>query len=369
MKVLTGKNILLISPEAWGISKLSKHHYAKALVEAGNNVWFLQPPGNQNRQLEKDDMGHLHLVVDQYRFPGARFIPGFIRKKIFKSIICRMKNELRTHFDVIWNFDNSRFFDLDCFENALLIHHQMDYHANAENEKICRSADICLGVTAEIVREMNQYNPHCFFVHHGYAQVQKSDAELPTTSKKIKALYVGNMLIPFINWNWMHALIRVQPEVQFYFAGSYGAGNLNKEVNQNSLSEVQILGENNNVTLLGERTTADITAFIQQSDILFAAYDAHRFPESVANSHKIMEYLGSGKPVICNVTGEFQRNSDLLYMANTLEEFLEKFEYAKLNMTLVSNEDITEKRKAFAIANKYTAHLEYIDSLLTTLKK
>ena len=82
-----------------------------------------------------------------------------------------------------------------------------------------------------------------------------------------------------------------------------------------------------------------------------------------------MEYLGSGKPIICNVTSEFQRNHDLLYMAETQEEFLEKFEYAKLHMTEVSNEDITEKRKTFALANKYSAHLEYIDSLLIPLKK
>jgi energy-coupling factor transporter ATP-binding protein EcfA2 len=44
MNFLKGKNILVISPEAWGKSKLSKHHYALTLAAIGNKVWFLQPP-------------------------------------------------------------------------------------------------------------------------------------------------------------------------------------------------------------------------------------------------------------------------------------------------------------------------------------
>ncbi len=46
------KTILLISPESWGKSFVSKHHYAVELAKKGNIVYFLNPPSDTNQSLK-----------------------------------------------------------------------------------------------------------------------------------------------------------------------------------------------------------------------------------------------------------------------------------------------------------------------------
>lgn len=367
MEFLKNKNILVISPEAWGKSKLSKHHYALTLASIGNRVWFLQPPNAIEYHSEDDPPKEITLLKDDHRFPGARFYPDFMRKKIFRKIIRDMEEEAGVHFDLIWNFDNSRFFDLDCFEGAFRIHHRMDFHYNFQNRRACKSANLCLGVTSGIVENMKPYNSHSYFVHHGYATPPVSNAKLSSCIQPIRALYIGNLLIPFINWQWINSLVKSQPEVHFFFAGSYGKSNLSNAINESALAEVMMLKKEMNVTFLGEKLPAEIYAFMNEADILFASYNAHEFPEILANSHKIMGYLGSGKPVVCHVIGEYLKNADLLFMAKTEAEYLRLFDHVKKNLTEVSNEVNAGKRIAFAKQNTYLHHLDYIDQLITSI--
>ncbi len=367
MNFLKGKNILVISPEAWGKSKLSKHHYAMTLASIGNKVWFLQPPDAMEYHAADDPPKDIILLKDHKKFPGARFYPDFIRKFTFKKIIRRMQNDTGVHFDLIWNFDNSRFFDLDCFENCFRIHHRMDYHYNFQNERACLSADLCLGVTSGIVDNMKPFNSHAYFIHHGYATPDISNVSLPPCSEKIKALYIGNLLIPFINWKWINALVKDQPDVHFYFAGSYGKSNLSNSINEAALKEVNLLKTEINVTFLGEKLPSEIYAYMNDADILFASYNAEEYPEILANSHKIMGYLGSGKPVVCHEIGEYLSNKDLLYMAKTEEEYLFLFNDVKNNLQEVSDEIHTSKRIEFALHNTYLLQLERIDNLILNI--
>ena len=45
---LINKTIIVISPQSWGNMFLAKHHYAIELAKYGNEVYFLNPPQNQN---------------------------------------------------------------------------------------------------------------------------------------------------------------------------------------------------------------------------------------------------------------------------------------------------------------------------------
>jgi glycosyltransferase involved in cell wall biosynthesis len=368
VKILKDKNILVISPEAWGKSMLSKHHYAIELTKTGNRVWFLQP---QRYQSTKDLIvpPNIYLLEDRYTVAGMRFLPKFIRKTLFRNRIRKMQRDAHCKFDFIWNFDNSRFFDLDCFMGAFTIHHRMDYHYDYQNERASASANVCFGVTAEIVKSMKEFNPHSYFIQHGHAEIQKREYPLPNPTAKTKALYVGNLLIPYINWDWIHALVSSQPEVNFLFAGSSGKGNLNNEINQQSLREVEKLRLQPHVTLLGEISPSEIRSIFDQVDILFAAYDVEKHPKILANSHKIMEYLGSGKPIICNTMTEYSGRQDLLYMASTLTEFMSRFEWIRLNLAEATSQELTTKRQVFASENSYANQVKRIDDILYSLKK
>ena len=50
---MNNKVILVLSPQAWGKMMLAKHHYALELAKAGNTVYFLNPPDNDQWHIKK----------------------------------------------------------------------------------------------------------------------------------------------------------------------------------------------------------------------------------------------------------------------------------------------------------------------------
>jgi glycosyltransferase involved in cell wall biosynthesis len=362
MKFLKNKNILIISPEPWGKSMLSKHHYAVALVENQNNVFFLQTANADENIAATYKKKDVHLLNDHYTVRGARYIPSALRKMIYRNKVKQICKDAGVQFDLIWSFDNSRFFDLDAFGSAFTIHHMMDYHTDYQTRTASESANLCLGVTTGIVEKLKQYNPRSYFIHHGYNPQLSEHFPLPEYNGK-KALYTGNLLMQFVNWPWMINLVKNNPEVHFFFAGSYGLGNLNPHINNLQLEQVKIVASYSNVTLLGECRPEEIQSYTRQVDILFFAYKANEFPNIVANSHKIMAYLASGRPVVSHKIKEYE-GKDLIYMCEDEGEFLNTFRNIIDHPEIFATEDIIRKRQLWALDNTYQRQIERIDSLI-----
>lgn len=360
----TPLRILIISPESWGKSMLSKHHYAIALALQGHSVWFLLPPWADRALAKQYEHPQVHLIFDHYSIRGARFIPAIFRKPIYRAIVRRMEHDCGGPFSLVWSFDNSRFFDLDCFTQAYRIHHMMDFHTDYQIAAASSSAHICLGVTTGIVEKMKPFNRDSFFVQHGYAPVPPQAASLPAITQRHKALYTGNLLMPYVQWSWLHALVESHPDVHFFFVGSYGRGNLNEHGNATSLAHVEKIAQHNHVTLLGESTPGQMQSYLQQADVLFFAYRSNEFPEILANSHKIMAYLASGKPIVCHVIAEYIAQGDLLYMSSTQEDYLTCFHNVLAQPELYQSKAASERRIAWANSNTYAKQIRRIEQLI-----
>jgi glycosyltransferase involved in cell wall biosynthesis len=364
---LTPQRILIISPESWGKSMLSKHHYAIALAQQGHSVWFLLPPWADRDLAMQFKHPKVELIFDSYSIRGARFIPKFLRKAIYRKVIQRMENDCGGTFNLVWSFDNSRFFDLDCFSKALRIHHMMDFHTDYQMEEASATAHICLGVTSGIVAKMKPYNIHSYFIQHGYAPVVPVPTALPVVDQKHTALYTGNLLMPYVEWSWLHALVESNPDVHFFFVGSYGLGNLNEHTNAASVAEVNKIAQNAHVTLLGECTPGQMQSYLQQAEVLFFAYRSNEFPEILANSHKIMAYLASGKPIVCHVIAEYVKQGELLYMSSTIGEYLKKFREVVEHPDTYHSQDATNKRIQWSENNTYVKQIVRIEQLIQSL--
>lgn len=353
----------MISPEGWGRSKLSKHHYAIELSKS-NRVWFLGPSYSEVTKENIANANPVTLITDTKLIPGLRYLPSFLQKNILTKNAESLQKKLGIRFDVIWNFDNSRYYHLDIFKSAFRIHHKMDYHVNYQNAIASKTAHLCLGVTHGIIDQMKPFNEYSYFIQHGYVETEKRNVILPATKLPYKALYVGNLLIPFINWEWMLELIAANSDVQFYFIGSIGKGNLNPFAGVDALENITKLKAYPNTILLGECSADEISSYSEQSDVLLAVYDSIKYPYITANSHKIMNYLGSGTPVVCNTFKEYDSNKSLLYMANTKKDFLIMFEHIKRNKSIYHSQELVKKRKQFAMENSYAKQVERIDSLI-----
>src|ERR1700742_4128748 len=104
---LTNKTIYIITPEKWGIMKLSKHHYAAELAERGNRVYFIEPPDlSVNGILTEKVAGYDSLYLVKYKpiNRGERYLPAFVYRWLLRMQIKRIVKHVGIRPDVVWCF-------------------------------------------------------------------------------------------------------------------------------------------------------------------------------------------------------------------------------------------------------------------------
>jgi hypothetical protein len=116
---LEGKNILIVSPEAWGNNYVSKHHYAISLAKRGNNIYFLNPPTKQIFS-KKEVLTNLWVFDFKPKYRGLGRLPAFISAMLTKWEFNRLEILISVKIDIIWNFDSSRFFNLYRINSGVL---------------------------------------------------------------------------------------------------------------------------------------------------------------------------------------------------------------------------------------------------------
>jgi hypothetical protein len=107
------KTILIISPERWGNVFLSKHHYAAELSK-NNTVYFLNSSGTRkiNQIVSSTKIDEKLIVLDYYNlFFKMGTIPFFISSLTNFFITKQIKKEINTKVDVVWSFEQAKFFN------------------------------------------------------------------------------------------------------------------------------------------------------------------------------------------------------------------------------------------------------------------
>jgi hypothetical protein len=365
MKFLTGKKILIISPEGWGKSFLSKHHYAISLIAAGNKVWFLNPPGRQKKSNEGELAEVQHnsqlTILEDIPFRGLRFMPELLQRSMMKKLAKKIESRAGTTFDIVWSFDNSRYFHLDSFSSAYTIHHMVDLEMDFHLEAACNSAQICLGVSYSMVSAIKKYCSNSHFIDHGSFDVNTKHMTLPGNANKIRAAYIGNLLMEYFDAYYLKNLISSHPEVDFILIGSRKKGNLNLHLPEERLELLQSIEEYSNAFFTEEVTPEEAFSMAEQSDVLLVTY--FNYPGKLGNSSKLPGYLAAGKVIITSEI-EVYENSSLMRICKTRDDFNQIFNDTILHIDQWNSKEKIELRKAHARSNSYSSQLEKIDALI-----
>jgi len=355
---LKNKNILLISPEPWNHIFVSKHHYATHLAKKGNKVFYLNPPSNSDR-IEKIDFENLFSVHYTGFIKGLRFFPQFLQKHVIGKKFEQLQHLCKVKFDIVWSFDNSVFFDFSALpEEVFCISHIVDLNQDFEFKKAAKTADLCLGVSKPIVDKLKLYNNNSFYINHGFNEDNKSDqsAKIKLPGKeRVKAFYAGNLNILYLDWDLVKACVNKFSNVDFVFAGPW---------RNNDIKDM--LSSKNNFHYLGVLSSSELSKYYQCSDILLIIYKYSEFPDQLSNSHKMMEYLASGKMILATWTEEYQllAKRGLIKMAKTDEDYVEMFSAIINNIGFWNSEKMQEERKKFAKKNTYNNQIKAIEKIL-----
>jgi glycosyltransferase involved in cell wall biosynthesis len=367
--IFSKKTILIISPERWGTNQLSKHHYAIALAGRGNQVYFLNPPaaGFSSVKITHTDIDGLKLVDYTPSIRGLNSLLPF--STLFKLLISLDINKILRAIaiqpDIVWSFDPFRFQNLKLFKAPLTIFHPVDFFSSKIDQIPARTADIIFSVAQPILDRYAKIKTPAFLINHGVSPVYfKEKKKINKSDSVIRCGYVGNLLSFGIHWENLEQIISENPTIEFHFIGPLIENNLG--ATQGSKIYLDEIRRHNNVIFYGALPPGEVAKRIQYFDLFLICYNPELVGNVVSNSHKILEYLSTGKVVVSSYMSAYNdRAKGLFEMVAESSQLPVTFKHVVANISVYNLDEHQAKRFEFAEANRYENHIKTIERLVS----
>ena len=363
--------------------KISKHHYALELARRGNTVYFIEPPSLEYSSvtiIPSIDHERIHIVRYKPVYRGKRFLPAFIFRRMLKKQVKILLKKIGAVPQLTWCFEPYRFENLEWFGEGISIFHAMDLFSYQQLPPEVFSADICLGVSDTIVKELSSSGKKIFFINHGLSGVFAEQAEKSMTSlsnvsinRKNKVVgYSGNLLMQAMDRSVMKDVISKHPDLKFIFWGQFehGKGGLIGHKDQETDDFIAFLKSAPQVELRGPVSSAQLAEEMKQVDLFWICWKTGVTKTwDGSNSHKLLEYLSYGKPIVSHFVSTYA-GRDLFYMlpGSNNQHYPELFDQV-LHSIDEEPTELRKKRIAFALDNTYCLQVSRIESIInaTTL--
>ena len=365
------KSILIISPERWGTLKVSKHHYASVLAKMGNKVFFLNPPRiSDETSVDIKDVENNLKTIDYMPFiRGSNRLPMILRKRFHKNLANKIIDSINVSIDITWSFDPSSFQYMSAFGAQLNIFHPVDVHRNRFEIAIARNADLIIATSDNILERYKGVNKPKLKVNHGIAdyflETKKLSKSFINSPNKVNVGLIGNLHYSFLDCETLIHIIKNNYGVDFYFIGPTGKSNLSNSLRNEQF--VRYLKLAPNAFLLGSILSEDLPSYLREFDLFLICYTGDKNIAEMANPHKILEYLSTGKPVVSHYIDEYRDHRDIICMADDNKSLPELFFYVIHNLSKYNLSELIEKRKNLAENNTYSFQIIRIEKFLSNL--
>jgi len=372
--MLRKKTILISSTSPWSNVYLSKHNYALELAKSGNIVFFLNPP--VSKKLRPGEVTVKKLPIENlFEVSYNLFFPMFIRfrlpwifNQLMKLQIYLILKKINQKLDIVWEFNTHvKFFnDLRIFKADINIFHPVDKINKKANN---READITFSVSNQILDMVKSPGKPKVFINHGLGEHYVASAmekKISSINNPIKVGYVGNLMTHCLDHDILETIIVQHPHIQFHFLGPYERNDnpLGDSSSDKSLVFLSFLKARSNVILHGTVKSEDVIKIIKDFDIFLICYKGSvSFAND--NSHKILEYLSTGKIIVSTYIKEYA-DKDFIVMSkgSNADEFCSIFLNVVNNIHHFNNDELYNKRIKYALDNTYEMQLKRIEKTL-----
>lgn len=375
---LSGKTIWIISPQPWGEMRISKHHYASTLAAMGNKVFFINPPSLNHKGITVIESGEPNLKVVTYRpvFRGRRYLPSFVYRFLIRLQIFQLIRSLGGKADVVWCFAHNVFYNLKWFHATTSIYHQMDLINTSQIPEEAYTADAVFCVSSTILQFLQPVNKPVHVIQHGLNRIfesmalqQQHQLRVQPSSHPFTVGYSGNLFIEVTDRITIMNIITSHPEIHFVFWGpsDRASNNLGGFYFQEVFDFIEFLKSAPNVTLRGVVSLQQLATEMKEVDMFWLCWQIGKSPIwDGSNSHKILEYLAAGKPVVSHHVSTYAE-LDLLYMLPdvTNSGYAELFDSVIDLIHKGGAKEKSDRGIQYALNNTYEKQIYRVASLLT----
>lgn len=357
---LSGKHIWIISPEPWGVQLLSKHHFALELAHRNNDIVFIQG-GGKHGEIQTVSTNAKITLISWQSVRGLRKLPRSIAKVLQRKEMLKIAELTGGQPDLIWSFDNSRFFDLDAWKTpATVIHHLVDLNQDFELARTASSSHICFGTSDFILERLKKFNSNAFNIGHGCDPVSR--VPWKPHSGKPKVFYVGNLLIPLLNRKLILDAVRAFTEVEFHFIGAFEKSNVTRKVDGSAAAFIEELKSHPHVFLRGAMQQEAYHKALNEADVFIIAYKKASY-EQVANPHKVPELLSTGRAILSNTLDTYKL-LPFIEMVDDDDVWLTLLEQMIHNVEEWNTAELQQARVDWALEHTYVKQVDRIEQLL-----
>ncbi|MDB9964267.1 hypothetical protein OAD50_04265 [Vicingaceae bacterium] len=363
--------ILILSPNAWGDMHISKHHYAMALSKLGNDVYFLNPP-SLGAALMRFTKITENLTIIDYRplYRGREVLPNFIFQFLIWLQVKFIQLRIGKKVDVLWSFTTSIFHKLNWFNSDFKIFHPVDQLNSEIAVSIGKNANIIFTCSDYIMEELELLDKPKLLVSHGVAP-SFIDFRFKnwTLRNSIDVCYVGNLFIQNLDRDQLMQTIQKHVNHKFHFIGAINPDdcNISAWLTDESIAFVNFLKKSVNVVCHGVIPSDRIPFIVKDMDAFLVCYKSDE-NNAISNSHKILEYLSTGRVVISTFV-EHYKKSVLIEMlsSGSPKKYVSLYSDVMRDISNYNSIHKQELRMKCARDNSYKSNVckmeSYIDSM------
>jgi hypothetical protein len=162
--------------------------------------------------------------------------------------------------------------------------------------------------------------------------------------------YAGQLRTDYIDWEVLRAIMESAPHMQFHFYGPY-----DRSYPARGMTEVL---DQPNITLHGLVPKEKLVHALNDADILLLCYRAYELGDIVGNSHKLLEYFATGRPVVSSWTAEYEAHGHIFSMARERWELPELFKHLVAEYSANTTKELGDARIGLARSRSITGVLE-----------
>lgn len=350
---------LILSPQPWDGFQVSKHHYARALAGRGWRVVFVDPPA---------DLGRPGRIVQ-----APTGVPGVTSLRYQTAFPYRLKFHLRPLFDLlmrrqarrlvaatgrpdlVWDFDNAyQFRDLTAFGARATVFHLVDdvgrpglgtkgaYHVLYLHPSFCARA----GGTPDPANAIG----HGLGAAHARAAAAAIDRPRPAGPPHLG--FVGNLAAEWLDWDAVAEILHRRPDARLTCWGPLPA------VSSAALAAIRARPGTRFPGLTPPERILDEAADI---DLWLAPFRADRLPGGALDSHKILEYLATGRAV-ASITLTAHADNPLVAQPDAArdESFADLVVRLLADPAMLNPPELATRRRAFALERSYDRRLDQV---------
>jgi len=234
------------------------------------------------------------------------------------------------------------------------------------------SAHIIFCVSKKILSSFSQSKVPRFFINHGISgsyfelagNLLKSGFDYKP-GKTIRVGYIGNLLRGPVNYEVIQQTIMEHPSISFHF---WGNDQVNEETSLNSKAFINFLKGRENVLLHGQKRPEELVVALRDMDAFLLAYLYVEGESDRSNSHKVLEYLSTGKVLISSLLDTYKDAGPLICMTDEDDgEFPSLFNKVVQDLAYYNSPALQKKRIEISLENSYNDHINKIENLLDKL--